>query len=142
MSPDTAVQYRPDARTVRLLPAFVRWYWVEHPPVIAKTYLQYADALRESFSIIFMLKTLFSPWKSIKDSYPTKGFNLQAILETLFLNITTRGIGAFIRACAIVAGLVIQILLLAGFLTYLVLWMVFPALILALVPDLIVMSFL
>lgn len=142
MSPDTTVQYRPDARTVRLFPAFVRWYWVEHPPIIGKTYLQFADAFRESFSIIFMLKTLFSPWKSIKDSYPTKGFNLQAILETLFMNITTRAIGAFIRLCAIVAGLVIQILLLAGFLVYLVLWLIFPALVLALIPYLIVTIFL
>ena len=142
MSPDTAVQYRPDARTVRLFPAFVRWYWVEHPPLIGKTYLQYAGAFRESFSIIFMLKTLFLPWKSIKDSYPTKGFNMQAILETLFLNITTRAIGAFIRLCAIIAGLVIQILLLAGFLAYLVLWMIFPAIVLALIPYLIAMSFL
>lgn len=142
MSQDSAVQYRPDPRTVRLFPAFVRWYWVEHLPVIGKTYLQYADALRESFSIIFMLKTLFSPWKSIKDSYPTKGFNVQAILETLFLNITTRVIGAFIRLCAIIAGLVMQILLLTGFLAYVVLWIAFPVIVLALVPYLLVMSFL
>jgi hypothetical protein len=142
MSPDAAVQHRPDTRTVRLFPAFSRWYWLEHPVTMARTYLRYAGAFRESFSIIFMLRTLFAPWKSIKDSYPTKGFNLQAILETLFLNITTRSIGAVIRLSAIISGLVIQIFLLGGFLAYLLLWMVFPFVLLCLIPYLIVMSFL
>lgn len=109
---------------------------------MAKTYLQYAGAFRESFSIIFMLRTLFAPWKSIKDSYPTKGFNMQVILETLFLNITTRAIGGFIRLCAIIAGLGIQLLLLTGFIAYLAVWLVFPAVFLALIPYLIIASFL
>jgi hypothetical protein len=121
------------------LPMF-GWYFGRHPRRIIGEYMRYAHAFRESFAILFLLKTLFAPWKSIRDAYPQKGLNLQAIAETLFLNLTTRGIGAFIRLCAIIAGLVIQICLLTGYILYLVWWFIFPV-IAVLLPFYIIFSF-
>lgn len=123
-----------------LLGTFVRWYIVKKPTRIVQTYITYAKTTSEMFSIIFLLRTLFSPWKNIKDAYPTKGFNLRVIAETLTLNMTTRIIGAIIRLGAIVLGVVVQILLLAGFAAYLAVWMLYPFFLIIALPLLFTLS--
>lgn len=140
MPSDTTIDGTPQLRALSLVPLAIGWYFFRHPKRIFGDYMEYAIAFRESFSILFLLKTLFAPWKSIKDVYPQKGFNLQAIAETFFVNFTTRGIGAVIRISAIIAGLFIQIGLLAGFLLYLIWWIAFP-LVLVLLPLYVVTSF-
>lgn len=140
MPSDTTIDGTPQLRTLSLVPLAVGWYFFRHPKKICGIYIEYAKAFRESFSILFLLKTLLAPWKSIKDVYPQKGFNLQAIVETFFVNFTTRGIGAVIRLSAIIAGLCIQIGLLAGFLLYFCWWILFPF-ILLLLPFYVVISF-
>jgi hypothetical protein len=107
---------------------FVRWYLAEVPVGIVRGYVAYAYALSEAFSILFLLRTLFSPWKNIVDAYPTKGFNLERILETLALNMTARGIGAVIRITVILAGIAMQVACLAVTAALLVLWLFFPVL--------------
>jgi hypothetical protein len=136
----TMLQGNLNFRALRVLPQLLVWHFRDHPIRIVHTYMEYALAFRESFSILFLLKTVFAPWKSIKDSYPQKGLNVQAIFETLFLNLTTRTIGAIIRLSAIIAGLVIQIALVAGFLLYLIWWMLFPFVLLFL-PFYLILAF-
>ena len=140
MFSDTTKQGNSSIQAAWFLSLAPRWYIRDHPRRIIGQYLLYAQAFRESFSILFLLKTLFAPWKSIKDSYPQKGFNARAILETFFLNATTRCIGAVVRLCAIIAGLLLQLMLLAGFVTYLVWWMLFP-LVAALLPFYLIITF-
>jgi hypothetical protein len=111
-----------------LLSVFIRWYFASRPAEIIHGYISYARAFNELFSFAFLLKTLLSPWKSIRDEYPSKGFNLEGILETFFLNITARGIGLVIRVIAMFVGLLVQAALIAGFGLYLALWMAFPLL--------------
>ncbi len=142
MPPDMTMDGSPQMRATRLVPLAVGWYFGGHLKRVFRTYKEYATAFRESFAMLFLLKTLLSPWKSIKDSYPQKGFNFQAFAETFFLNFTTRGIGAFIRLSAIIAGLAIQIGLLAGFIAYVLWWIVFPLVLIALPLYMIVAFFL
>ncbi len=113
---------------------FLMWYWSVHPRKVLRMYASYAQAFGEMFSIIFLLKTLFAPWKSIRDAYPTKGFDISAILETWTLNVTARSIGCIIRIVAIVVGVILQVIVLGFFVAYLTLWFAFPFLILALIP--------
>lgn len=120
--------------TSSVLRAFVRWYAGRRPREIVASYLEYAGAFGEAFAILFMLKTLVAPWKSITDEYPSKGFNLEAIVATFFLNLTSRAIGFVIRVSAIVMGLLIQIGLAIGFVAYLALWLAYPVLLLFAVP--------
>lgn len=112
---------------------FLMWYWSVHPRKILRMYASYAQAFGEMFSIIFLLKTLFAPWKSIRDAYPKKGFDISAILETWTLNVTARSIGCIIRIAAILVGIVLQVIVLAFFLSYLALWLAFPLLVVALI---------
>jgi len=127
-------------QTQHLLPSFLYWYFAERPYEIVSKYLNFANAFSESFSLMFMLKTLLSPWKSITDEYPTKGFNLEKILETLFLNLTSRAIGLIFRLFAMITGILIQIFLLVGFMSYLLLWISFPLILAAAIPVLLTLS--
>lgn len=119
---------------------FLRWYLVQRPGKIVREYVAYAAAFGSMFSIIFLLKTLFAPWKSIRDSYPTKGFDLTAILQTLTLNITARAIGCIIRLGALVFGALLQAALFAGFSLYILLWLVFPLVAFLAIPFLVYVS--
>jgi hypothetical protein len=105
---------------------FLRWYWMERPAEIVRLYLRYASAFGSMFSILFLLKTFAAPWKSIKDSYPKNKFSVEAILETLTLNVTARVIGMIVRTGAMCTGLIIQILLFVGFAAYALAWVLFP----------------
>lgn len=100
----------------------------KRPRAILARYRSYAGVFAEIFSFVFLLRTLFAPWKNIKDAYPNRGLQLSRILETLTFNIVTRTIGAVIRLGTIVIGLFIQAGLLAGFVGYLALWFAFPIL--------------
>lgn len=124
-----------------LVPAFVSWYFGERPQEIVALYLRYAGAFSESFAMLFMLKTMFAPWKSITDEYPTKGLNLQAITATFFLNLTSRAIGFVVRIAAIVMGLFTQLVLLTGFMAYLAVWLLYPVLLVLAIPFLLAFSF-
>lgn len=114
--------------------SIVHWYFVTRPAAILSLWKEYAAAFGALASFVFLFKTLFAPWKSIKDEYPNAGFNIAAFFETLTLNITARAIGFVIRIFAIVAGAVMQIVLAIGFLTYLIAWLIFPALLIGIFP--------
>lgn len=119
---------------------FATWYLLRRPVEITRAYLSYAAAFGTMFSFIFLIKTLFAPWKSIRDAYPTKGFNLAVLMETWTLNVTARAIGSIIRIAAIATGIVIQIALLAGFSMYLLLWILFPIIVVSSLPFLVYIS--
>lgn len=121
----------------RVAVAFAQWYVRRAPSLIVQGYTQYARAFAAMFSFVFLLKTLFAPWKSIQDPYPSKGFNLQKIFETFVFNLTARGVGFVIRILAMMVGLFLQMVLLFLCITYLFLWIIFPILILFAVPLLI-----
>ncbi len=107
---------------------FVHWYLLEKPVRILKAYWAYAKACNEVFSFGFLLRTLFSPWKQITENYPNKGFDLGRIGQAFTLNIITRIIGCIFRLSAFLIGVFIQLLLLAGFLSFFLAWLLFPVL--------------
>lgn len=116
--------------TIGILPQFVRWYFFEKPTTIICSYGLYAHAFSEAFSFWYMIKTFFAPWKSIKDEYPSKGLNLEMIMQTLTLNVTARVIGMIFRSVAILTGIIIQIVLLLLFTVYLAAWVLYPVIVL------------
>ena len=112
--------------TTSLIGLLLHWYIVDMPRNIVRSYARYAAAFAEVFAFIFLIRTLFSPWKNIVDAYPKKGFNLERIAETLTLNVTARVIGFVIRVFAMIAGILVQALCLAFFFAYLIFWITFP----------------
>ena len=119
--------YRPAQLVNLFLNSFLPWYFWEEPGRIMRQYLAYARAIEEIFSFVFLLRTLLRPWKNIRDTTETKGINIGAMAQALTLNITSRMIGFLFRSCALLFAIVVQAALLAGFLSYLVVWFFFPA---------------
>lgn len=111
--------------------SFVPWYFIEQPKKIARTYVAYSNAFMEILSIAFLLRTFFSPWKSIIDEYPRNLMNYMAVLEVFTLNCTTRVIGMIFRSIALVFAITAQLVLFAFFLAYFLLWYAYPGTVMA-----------
>jgi len=111
-----------------LLAEFLPWYFLHVPKVIIRTYVGYVRAFAKIFSILFLLRTLISPWKSIADRYPENMLQLLQVFKVWTLNCTARGVGLVIRTATILVALIIQVLLLAVFVTVLCIWVAFPLL--------------
>lgn len=80
------------------------------------------------FSIPVLIRTLFSPWKRLGESYPER-FNLGATLATFFINSLMRLIGGVIRLALLIFGFAVYLLvILLGVITF-VLWLVLPLII-------------
>tara|TARA_B100001971_G_C18029566_1_gene451798 strand:- start:344 stop:760 length:417 start_codon:yes stop_codon:yes gene_type:complete len=114
-----------------LLGSLLPWYFFEEPKRIVKTYGAYAGAFLEIISIKFLLLTLIKPWKSITDEYPTNKLNFSEIAQSLTLNITSRVIGFLFRIVALAVSIVIQSCLFVGFTIYLILWFLYPGVLVA-----------
>ena len=104
----------------------LRWYSLTEPRAIVIAYLRYARALQEVIPFVFLIATLFSPWKNIHDVKRGHGFDLNEFIERLVMNVFSRVVGAVVRMLTIAFGVIAQILLLAAFLTYFAFWIAYP----------------
>lgn len=116
--------------------SFLHWYFVEEPQRIVRRIWEYLQAFMEIFSFVFLVRTLFSPWKAITDEYPQKGFNLEHILETLTLNVTSRVIGFIFRIVVFVFGVGVVAAFCIVSVLFFFAWILFPILPFALPPFL------
>jgi len=110
------------------IPEFIRWYYWVQPSKILKKFFDYLRAFIEIFSFVFLIRTLFSPWRQIKDRYPKNGLNISAIAEAFTLNMISRTIGFLFRIITVFMGIVLVLVLLVAFATFYMLWLVFPLL--------------
>ncbi|MCB9808570.1 hypothetical protein H6770_04955 [Candidatus Peribacteria bacterium] len=108
------------------VPDFIRWYFWHQPRAILRTYFDYLRAFVEIFSFVFLLRTLFSPWKQITDSYPNTGLNISKISQVLVLNVLSRSIGLLFRMITLLIGLMSVTLLTTIFGAFYLLWLGFP----------------
>jgi len=104
----------------------LRWYCLQEPAAIIVGYLRYARALQEIIPFLFLLATLFSPWKNIREKKKGHGFDLNEFVGRLVLNVFSRIVGAVVRIITIMFGLILQIILLAFFVVYFGFWVLYP----------------
>ena len=83
--------------------ALLAWYAWRRPYGILAGGFRYAAAILSSFSVVFLLKTLFSPWKNILDD--SRPRTIQAILEGWSLNLLSRGVGFVVRVVSVIVAL-------------------------------------
>lgn len=107
---------------------FIKWYYLEAPASVVRGYIAYARAIAEIVPFVFLLRTLLLPWKNIADRTRMRGIDLGRIVEKLSLGLLACGVGFVVRLLTIVMGLFLQILLVILVLTYLVVWIAFPIL--------------
>ena len=79
--------------------------------------------------MVLLLKTLFSPWRRYQWSQ-TGGFDIGKSLEALSSNLISRTIGAVIRSFIIIAGLIVEIVLIGISIVVFLGWIILPLLVL------------
>ncbi len=82
------------------------------------------------FSIRFLLRTLFAPWKKYTFSYG-RGFDAGRFLDTLVFNVFSRLIGFIIRTLIIIIGLIAQVMIFVLGILIMMAWILIPLLIIA-----------
>ena len=110
------------------VPDFLRWYFWKRPCFIAKTYVAYLRAMVEIFSFVFLLRTLFSPWKQITSSPAKSILHFSEWGQALTLNIVSRTIGFLFRTIMLCIGTVVTLILTIVYALYFVAWLLFPIL--------------
>ncbi len=111
------------------LKVFLPWYFVEMPMKIICGYWTYTRTIAQIFSFTFLIRTLWYPWKNIRDGYTRNLFDFGSIAQSFVLNSTARIIGFLFRSVTIAMGLAFEALCLAIFVVILFLWITFPFLI-------------
>ena len=107
----------------------ITWYLWRVPKEILRGWRNILWFNLQYFSILFLFKTLFAPWRRIQWR-PAKGFSIARWFEAFSGNFISRILGSIIRTSLIAAGLLVEIaLLFLGPFTF-ILWFLFPILLL------------
>ncbi len=78
------------------------------------------------FSMPLLLRTLFSPWKRLSDTYRRDG--VEKMAETFVFNLMSRMLGFLVRGVVLGLGLGVLLVLLVSFMLLLSVWLFLPML--------------
>ncbi|HEA84488.1 MAG TPA: hypothetical protein ENI04_00715 [Candidatus Wildermuthbacteria bacterium] len=107
---------------------YLKWHFLEAPRTILGAIKNVLLFNLEYFSVVLLLKTLFSPWKRYQWSH--KGsFSIKKSMEALVSNLISRTLGALIRGFIIIVGLISEVALLGASAFVFLGWMILPLLI-------------
>ena len=110
-----------------IISAWVLWHYGVALPY---TYKRWGDVCRfnyDYFSIPFLLKTFFTPWRKYSFSYQ-KGFDAARFFEALTFNAFSRFMGALVRAIVIFIGIISQVVVSLLGLLVVFFWIIVPLL--------------
>ena len=80
------------------------------------------------FSIPLLLKTLISPLYRIHERIDVRHLNMEAVFQTITLNLFARGLGLFMRLAIIAAGVIFEFLILLAWPVSFMIWLLLPIL--------------
>lgn len=110
---------------VQIIPHYILWHYtlgLRSAAVFGGNLLRF---LFNFFSVVLLLKTLFTPWRRLGEGY-AKGLRPGAWFETLIVNTLMRLIGAIIRLSLIVAGLATLVVGVVLAVVILIVWLLLP----------------
>lgn len=85
----------------------LKWWFLIMPKNIFLAVRQTIANTFDYFSIVLLLKTLFSPWK--RDIISTENLTLGEKFQVMVMNLVSRIIGAIVRTATIFAGIIVII---------------------------------
>lgn len=119
-----------------IITSWFLWHFYETPKFLIHVWCNFFLFSLNFFSTPLLLKSLLSPWRRYKWSYP-RGLDVKEFFNTLISNFFSRLIGAICRLSLIIIGIFFQIfvvvfgaILFVGwlFLPLLVIYIIFSAL--------------
>lgn len=118
----------------KIIGMFFSWYFKEAPKNIVGIWRNFILFVANYFSIIILLKTLFSPWKRIREEHG-RGFDLMNFLSVLTLNVFSSFLGFLIRSVVIVWGVAAEIFVLVLGACFVVFWFLLPFILIFLIFE-------
>ncbi len=111
-----------------LVPYYIAWHYTRAIQNFITIFTNLVSFVFSYFSVVFLFKTLFSPFKRMSENY-TGGLDFENFFSTIVINILMRIIGFVIRTVLILIGLVCTLVAIGiGILAFGV-WLVFPLLV-------------
>jgi len=109
---------------------YLCWQFLEVPGNILNAWRNFLKFNLNYFSISFLIKTLFSPWRRYRMSYG-KGFDIGRYFTAIFSNLIFRLLGAIMRIILIIIGLLVEIFIIFAGVILFFGWLILPALLIA-----------
>jgi len=109
---------------------YLSWQFLEVPGNILNAWRNFLKFNLNYFSISFLIKTLFSPWRRYRMSYG-KGFDIGRYFTAIFSNLIFRLLGAIMRIILIIIGLLVEIFIIFAGVILFFGWLILPALLIA-----------
>ncbi len=116
-------------RTLLALPIYGVWHYTRAYVDLWNNWKHFFFATFRFFSIPLLIRTLFSPWRRLNDSYK-KGLDPGAFFETFMVNVLMRAVGFVIRVITLVIGVAALFLLIVLGMVCVVIWTILPFLVL------------
>lgn len=106
------------------------WQFYKMPKFLFEVWSNYFMFASNYFSLKFLLKSFFAPWRRYKWRYP-KGFSLMEFFNTLISNTFSRILGAMMRIVLIITGIILQIFVAFAGLVIFLGWILLPFIIIS-----------
>jgi hypothetical protein len=103
---------------------YIWWHYTSAFKEILALWLNFAWFVTHFFSMPTLLRTLFSPWKRMSDTYQRRG--LTYLAETFVFNTFSRVFGACIRTVLLFLGVLALCILVLALIPSLIIWIVLP----------------
>ena len=112
-----------------IVPQYISWHYSQAFRDIKSIWKNILLFLYHFFSIPVLLKTLFSPWQRVHDSYGGGG---GSFLETIIFNTIMRAVGFFVRLSFILIGCTSIVFVAVFGLAFYIAWLFLPLILIAL----------
>lgn len=101
------------------------WWILETPGKIISAWRNFLKFNLNYFSVVLLLKTLFSPWRKY-EVQRGRGFDFGRYIEAFFSNLIFRLIGAILRSVLIAVGLFFEVFVFLSGVIAFVVWLFLP----------------
>ena len=107
---------------------FSLWFLWHYLIALREIYLGWKDIflfVLNYFSISFLLKTIFSPWRRYRFSF-RGGFDIGKVAEVVVFNVFSRALGMAVRTAVILMGIITAILVIIFGVFIILMWVLLP----------------
>lgn len=116
---------------VAFISAYILWHYSSALSGIATLSIRALWFMTHFFSLSLLLRTLFSPWKRLHETYQG-GLNLENLFSIIVVNTLMRIVGALFRIVVIAIGVICVIGVAVLSILFFVVWLLAPLVIITL----------
>lgn len=106
--------------------AYIKWHYTEALSEFWGVVSNFLWFVLHFFSFKLLIKTLFSPWKRMKESYTGEGLNLERFFSALVVNTIMRVVGFITRFIILTIGVICILLISATSTIVFFIWIFAP----------------